>query len=149
MDTVPATGVPPQAPIPPPASVIFVKRSICPHCHQPVLPEYYFCPNCGEKLEDVPLSTSIWAQIKLYSFTFIWMPLTAYLVYTKWKGYKYFKSEDPKAQRIGTVAMVLLAISIIIFVWTTWASIVWLLQYIKAQETNVNSLGGYGSILGE
>jgi ABC-type Fe3+ transport system permease subunit len=76
------------------------------------------------------------------------MPITCYLVYTHWTGWKYFKSDDPKAQRMGTIAIILLAISFIFIIWSTWAGIIWFQQYIQQQETSANSLGGYGNVLG-
>lgn len=119
------------------------KKSICPQCHQPVLPEYYFCPNCGKKLEEKPLSTGIWAQLWLYFFTLVIMPLTAYLAYRHWHGVEYFRSEDPKAKRVGLISILLLIITIFFLIWSTWASMVWFQEYIKAQQTNPNYLGGF------
>ena len=140
MDTIPVSGIPPQAQILPP--VILTKRTICPQCHQPVMPEYYFCPNCGKKLDDAPLSTSIGAQIWLYTYSLIIMPVTCYLVYTHWKGWKYFKSDDPKARNMGIVAIVLLAISFILIIWSTYAGIGWFQQYVQTQQTQLNNISG-------
>ncbi len=119
------------------------RKAICPQCHQPVLPEYYYCPNCGKKLEERPLSTGIGAQLWLYTYTLVIMPLTAYLAYKSWKGVAYFRSEDPKAKRIGLIAIILLVGTIIFVIWSTWASIVWFQGYIKAQQASPNYLGGF------
>ncbi len=136
MDTVPS--ITPQASV---APATVNKMAVCPQCHQPVLPEYYYCPNCGKKLDDQPLSTSIWAQIWLYTFTLIFMPLTCYLIYTHWKGLQYFRSEDPKARRMGLISIILLVISFGFLVWSTWASIVWVQGYVSAQESSISSMG--------
>ncbi len=117
------------------------KMAVCPQCHQPVRPEYYFCPNCGKKLEERPLSTSVWAQIWLYFFTLILMPITCYLIYTRWQGLRYFRSNDPKARQIGLIAIILLIISIILLVWGTWAGITQFQQYIQNQENSINYIG--------
>ena len=63
MDEVPMPTQPPaqpaaqapQQPVPAitpeqAAALIGGKPMICPICHYPVKPEYYFCPNCGAKL---------------------------------------------------------------------------------------------------
>jgi hypothetical protein len=127
------------APVPPPAAA---HEAICPQCHLPVLPSYYFCPNCGKKLEDAPLSTSIWAQIWLYVYSLILMPITCYLIYTRWQGVKYFKSKDPKAHQMGVIAIVLLIISIVFLIWSTWQGTIWLENYVQAQVNNATSEAG-------
>ena len=119
-----------------------ISNAICSECHQQVLPEYYFCPNCGKNLREKPLPTSFGAQLWLYIFSLVIMPITYCLAWRYWKGWKYFKSPDPKAKRIGLVAIVLLAISIIFLVWSTYAGIVWLQQYEQNQtNSDLNSLG--------
>lgn len=117
-------------------------KSVCPQCHQPILPEYYFCPNCGKKLEEAPLSTTVWAQLWLYIFTLIIMPLTGYLAYRHWKGIQYFKSQDPKAKRIGITSIILLIGTVVAIGWSIWAGIAQLKEALNAQQNNINSLGG-------
>lgn len=118
-------------------------KNICPQCHQPVLPEYYFCPNCGKELKEKPLSTTIWAQIWLYAFTLVFMPMTSYLIYRYWKGMKYFRSEDPKAHHMGLISIALLIGTIIFVAWSLWAGFAWLQEYIKVQQSDPNYLGGF------
>jgi heme/copper-type cytochrome/quinol oxidase subunit 2 len=133
MDVTPTPNIISGPPVPFAAAVL----AICPQCHQSVLPQYYFCPNCGKKLEDQPLSTTIWAQVWLYVFSLILMPITCYFIYSRWKGTKYFKSKDPKAHQMGLIAIVLLIISIVFLIWSTWAGTVWLDKYV---QTQINSL---------
>ncbi len=144
MDTVSDPNSAPQAPVPP---AILVKKKICPQCHQPVLPEYYFCPNCGKNLEEKPLSTTVGAQIWLYTFSLILMPMTCYLIYSKWQGWKYFKSDDPKAKDIGLISIILLGVSFLLLIWITWAGIAALQKYWLTEESSINTmgLGGLGS----
>ncbi len=139
MVVIPTPTISPQIPTPPVAAAT---GAICPFCHQPVLAQYYFCPNCGKKLEDGPLSTSFWSRLWLYTFSLIIMPLTCYLVYARWQGIKYFKSKDPKAHRMGLVAIALLIISIVFLVWSTWQGTIWLEQYAQTQVNSAASLGG-------
>jgi len=94
----------------------------CPQCHQPVLPEAYFCPNCGKSLKEKPLSTSVSFQVGLYAFSII-LPIIAFIGVTRWAGIKYMKSNDPTAKQIGIVALVLLILSTVI---TYWLGVVWL-----------------------
>ena len=91
-------------------------------------------------MEDRPLSTTIGAQIWLYIFSLIFMPITCYLIYSKWKGIKYFKSKDPKAHQMGLIAIILLIISIIMLIWSTWAGTVWLNKYVQTQMNSMSNM---------
>ena len=112
---------------------------LCPQCHQPVQPDAYFCPNCGKKLTSPPLSTSLGAQLWLYIFSII-LPFIGWLAITKWEGIKYARSDDPDAQRIGWVAIVLLAI---FSIFVTWQATVWINGFIQSQ-TSTAGLSAYG-----
>lgn len=90
--------------------------SICSVCHQPVFPQYYFCPNCGTKLNIAPLSTTTTTQAWIYGFSII-LPMICFIFVTRWPGVKYFKSSDPKAKQIGQIAWALLILSTIVAIW--------------------------------
>ena len=92
---------------------------ICLQCHQPVLPTYYFCPNCGKKLTEAPLSTSDLAQAGLYAFSII-LPFLGYLVIGYWQGIRYLRSADPKAKQIGIIALALLLASSAVMLWYSY-----------------------------
>jgi hypothetical protein len=111
-----------------------MEPNICPVCHQPILPQYYFCPNCGTKLIQAQLSTSIKTQIWIYAFSII-LPMICFIFVTRWPGLKYYKSEDPKAKRIGQIAWALLILStiitiVLVYIWTT--------QLIQSQINSIN-----------
>ena len=101
----------------------------------------YFCPNCGKKLSEhePELSTSIGAQILLYGFSIV-LPIICYLAITKWEGIKYARSDDPKAQQMGWIAIALLVISSIVVIWWTTE---WINSFIQAQ-TSTAGLSAYG-----
>lgn len=120
-----------------PAPVI----NTCPTCHQPVLSQYYFCPNCGAKINAAPLSTSVGTQIGIYAFSII-LPLICFIFVTRWPGIKYFKSNDPKAKLIGEVAWTLIILSTII---TIWLAVVWTQDYIQSTVNSINTdMSSYG-----
>jgi hypothetical protein len=109
----------------------------CLVCHQPILSQYYFCPNCGTKVgsKETPLETTIEAQVKIYALSII-LPMILYLLAPKWHAIKYFKSEDPKARRIGQIAWALMILSTIVCVWLTYLSYIWITQ---ATQTYLNN----------
>lgn len=114
---------------------------ICPQCHLPVLPEYYFCPNCGQKLHVPPLKTGVSAQVWLYIFSAI-LPFIAYLAITKWRGIAYMRSSNARARVIGWIALgILVASSVFVFWWTA----MWIDQTINSAMTDASSIGSFGS----
>ncbi|HVM76619.1 MAG TPA: zinc ribbon domain-containing protein [Candidatus Paceibacterota bacterium] len=119
----------PQQPPKPPAPPV-ANANIAPGVNQPMpadlitvcatcgsaVPKYYtFCPNCGKSLNAKPLSTSTFTMIWMYGVSVFLPPLGL------WPGIKYFKSEDPKAQRIGMIAILLTIASTLITVWLSYA----------------------------
>jgi rubredoxin len=142
MDEVPLPQPAPQQP-PPSATIAGYSGSqICPRCHFPTRPEYYFCPNCGAKLTDPPLGTGLVDQLLLYAFSII-LPWIAYLAITKWQGIKYLRAPNSRAKQIGVIALVLLVVSSVIAVWLTT---VWIQGYIQQSMNDVNNIGsGLGS----
>ena len=114
-----------------------MEPNICAVCHQPILPSYYFCPNCGAKIDgkETPLETTIGAQIKIYALSII-LPMVLFLFYSKWHGIKYYKSTDPKAHRMGQIAWILIILSTIVTIWLAYISYVGMTQAI---ESSINS----------
>jgi hypothetical protein len=142
MDETPVQNpIPAPSPTPPPSPVVqaSVAQAICPQCHQPVRPEYYFCPNCGKKLSEPGLPTGVGAQVMLYAFSIV-LPIMCFLAVSYWQGIKYARSADPKAQEIGWIAIALLALSTII---TFWITSVWISGFI-ASQTSTAGLSAYG-----
>jgi hypothetical protein len=131
---------PEQIPIPPTPPGGAPSAMICPQCHFPVKPEYYYCPNCGKPLHEPPLSTSVGTQLWIYAFSII-LPIICFLAVSYWPGIKYFRSKDPGAQQIGLIAIILMALSTII---TFWLAIVWIQQAVQQSVNSVGNLGGLG-----
>ena len=94
----------------------------CSLCHQPILPIYYFCPNCGTQINSAPLSTSTATQAWIY-FQALILPMFLFLFISKWPAWRYYKSADPKLRMIGTYAMIILFFSTIATIWLTYESV--------------------------
>lgn len=115
--------------------------AVCPMCHEPVLPTYYFCPNCGTKLAGgKPLSTSLPTQLWIYLFSII-LPAMAFLGIKYWPGIKYLRSPDWEKKQIGIVAVILMAVSTIALVW--WG-IVWFEGFVSSSTGGL--MGGVGNL---
>ena len=110
------------------------KENICQVCHQSLKPEYYFCPNCGAKLNQVPLSLSLITQIGIYAFSIV-LPWILFVLISKWPGIKYLKSKDAKAKQIGIIACSLLALSTIL---TIWLAYVYTEQLVQSSINSIN-----------
>ena len=109
------------------------KEQACSVCHQPILPQYYFCPNCGAKLSLAPLSTTPATQAWIYALSII-LPVTCFIFVKKWPGIKYFKSNNPKAKKIGQIAWFLMILSTVATIWI----VVVLTQ--RAIQSSINSI---------
>ncbi len=89
--------------------------TICPTCHQPILPTYYFCPNCGKEIQEKPEPVSIANQIGIYALSIFLPPLGL------WPGIKYARKKYPQARYVGIAAIILTIISTIVSLWYIFA----------------------------
>jgi hypothetical protein len=107
---------------------------ICPKCERRIDPSFYFCPNCGKKIKEKPVSIELWPQIKLYLISVMLPPLGIGLTI------RYLRSESKKANVIGVVSLIL-TVSALIYV--TWYSI----NFVNEFNKQLNSeLGKYEQI---
>ena len=87
----------------------------CPVCHQAILPEYYFCPNCGTSLKEKVKEISVLTKIGLYALAIFLPPFGFY------PGIKYLMKKDQKTKQLGFVIVVLTAISCILTIWSIFS----------------------------
>ncbi len=73
----------------------------CRYCGATIFPNVYYCPNCGKKLKNPPLSTSISAQIKVYTFAVLLPPLGII------PAVRYLVSKEKHAKTVGIITLVL------------------------------------------
>ncbi len=88
-------------------------QTTCPDCKANLSESDYFCPNCGKKIKEKPLLTTLSKQLSIFLISFLLPPLGI------WPGIKYLRQADEKSKKIGLIAIFLTIISIVIASWLT------------------------------
>ena len=109
-------------------------NSVCPVCHIPVLPDYYFCYNCGKNLKPVPLSTTVIKQVGLYLGSIVLFPLG--LIW----GLRYIKETSLKAKLVGWVCIL---ISIVTFAVVSMVLFTTIREVNEQVNNQLNGLSGF------
>ncbi|MEK7487858.1 MAG: zinc ribbon domain-containing protein [Patescibacteria group bacterium] len=81
--------------------------TVCPSCQAVIAATANFCSQCGRKLKNTSLSTSVGKQVFIYLVSFFLAPFG--LGY----AFMYLKQPDAKARMIGIVSLVLTACAIV------------------------------------
>ncbi|MCL4385598.1 MAG: zinc ribbon domain-containing protein [Cyanobacteria bacterium] len=79
----------------------------CPKCHAGLPSNSFFCFNCGKKIKDKPLSTSIPRQMFVYFLSFFLTPMGFSY------GFKYFR-QPGAAKIIGVICIALSSAALVI-----------------------------------
>lgn len=88
-------------------------QQTCPSCHTAFPFNTNFCPQCGHKFKEPPLSTSIGRQLFLYLFSFFLAPLGLHF------AFKYMRQPDIKERTIGVVILLLTIAAITVAITLT------------------------------
>lgn len=85
----------------------------CRSCNGVINEAWNFCPICGVKLKEPPISTSIGKQALIYFVSFFLAPFGI--------GYafKYLKQSDSKAKIVGAVSLALTISAVALMFWIT------------------------------
>src|ERR1035437_8639368 len=110
-----------------------MEQVICKFCGQTVLSNYYFCPYCGKKLIEPPLTMA--KEIGVYLLSFFLPPLGL------WPGIKYLLQKNERAKKVGTIAIILTIISIVITIWISTGLVAYITQMLNAQANQAAGLG--------
>ena len=100
---------------------------ICKYCSLPISREDFFCPHCGKKLKDKPVSLGILSLSWLFILSTLVPPFGIGLTI------RYIRAEDERARIIGWVS---LGITVFALVTTVWISI-GLMNTINQQMNSV------------
>jgi hypothetical protein len=82
----------------------------CLSCKTVTRADSYFCPNCGKKLRSKPLSTAFVSQLGVYFLSFFIPPFGLIPAFT------YLRQEGRTAKTVGSIAIVLTVLSLLLIV---------------------------------
>ena len=100
-----------QSTVPPQPNLSFNQQSlpdICKNCRNIVLPNFKFCPNCGNPLNEQADSVSVGRQIYVYLMSALLPPTGLF-----W-GIKYLTKKNQKTKIVGLVAILITVVSVVL-----------------------------------
>jgi len=112
-----------------------MEQVTCKFCGQTVLSNYYFCPYCGKKLIEPPITAL--REIGVYLLSVLLPPLGL------WPGIKYLMQKNERAKRVGIIAILLTVASIAITIWLSVGLVNNITQTFNSQ-LNGSQLQGLG-----
>ena len=86
-----------------------MNQQLCRFCNSPVIDTFFFCPTCGKKLHEPPITIA--KQISVYAISILLPPLGL------WPGIKYAIQKDEKIRAVGIIAIILTVISTVVTIW--------------------------------
>jgi hypothetical protein len=104
-------------------------KAICKFCGQTVFTNYYFCPYCGKKLIEPPITMV--KEIGIYLFSILLPPLGL------WPGIKYLLQKNNRARRVGIITILLTIIATIVTLYFTIITVSNIQQTINTQMNQV------------
>ena len=108
-------------------------QQLCRFCNSPVSNNFFFCPTCGKKLHEPPITIA--KQIGIYALSILLPPLGL------WPGIKYVFQKDEKTKAVGIIAIILTVISTIVTLWLFMNTITNLTSGIGSPLNQYQNLG--------
>lgn len=99
----------------------------CKKCGFQIQENFYFCPNCGEKIKEPPFKFSVTQSIKIILLSLLVPPFGVV------PSFKYIKASDSKAKIVGILGLFL---NILVLVLAT----IYLYNAITKSVEQVNQL---------
>ncbi len=108
-------------------------KQLCRFCNTPVSDNFFFCPTCGKKLHEPPITMV--KQIGIYALSILLPPLGL------WPGLKYVFQKDEKTKMVGIIAIILTIISTIVTLWLFMNTITGITSGIGSPLNQYQNLG--------
>lgn len=119
---------------------------MCKSCQNPVSPTYFFCPYCGRKLRQPPLSTSVGKQIGIYLLA-VFFPFFSII-----PGIRYIRQSDSISKSVGIVTLLLSGIFLMLNIYFFYVSMDYFKQLLNSPlliDTGTINTGSIDSVLME
>jgi len=105
----------------------------CPFCRVQIDAIDYYCPNCGKKVREKPLSTGIGRQVIVYAVSLLLPPFGLVWVPRYWKI-------SGSGKKIALAIIVLTVISLVVSIWIA-------VDFVHAFDTALQKeMGSYPSL---
>lgn len=108
----------------------------CPSCKENVSSEYFFCPMCGKKLREKPLSTSFGRQLGVYVISFLFPP------FGLGSAFNYLRQPRASAKVIGVIAILLTSASLMMISYQMMEVFSMIAPLLNSAST-MSQLSGY------
>jgi hypothetical protein len=109
-------------------------NQICPHCGATIPPGSFFCPLCGQKIREKPIS--LLGEFGYYLMSLLVPPLGY------WYLFKIYKRDDPKAKRVALISAGLTTFSLVLTFWSVKA----VLDVFNQAVNSASLYQDYGSL---
>ncbi len=106
---------------------------LCRFCNSPVSDSFFFCPTCGKKLHEPPISIA--KQIGVYALSILLPPLGL------WPGIKYVLQKDEKTKTVGIITIILTIVSTIVTLWLFMNTITSVTSGVNSSLNQYQNLG--------
>ena len=106
------------------------KPVVCQYSSFPVTDENYFCPHCGKKLKDKPVSIGTWAIVWLFVLSVLLPPLGIGLTM------RYIKADEESTRTIGWISLLVTVVSLMVAIWISKLALDGINQQINSQLEN-------------
>lgn len=104
----------------------------CRYCSQPITTFDYFCPSCGKKLKDKPVSTDFWPLVWLFALSALFPPFGI------GRTLRYIKADEEKAKMMGWISLIVTIFAFTLTIWITKRTMDNLNKQINSQLQNYN-----------
>lgn len=83
----------------------------CRFCNAPISREDFFCPHCGKKLREKPVSTELAPLVWLFVLSALLPPFGFGLTL------RYIRSDDDMAKKLGWISLFVTSFALLITLW--------------------------------
>jgi len=119
-----------------PTTEASIPQISCPFCNSKIDSMAFFCPVCGKKVRETPVSNGIGGQLVLYLMAIFLPPFNFPLTM------RYLRSSDQMSKKIGWISLIIMIISLVVISWSTFVFVRSISSQVD-QQLNIYQKMGY------